>query len=146
MDRIDGSQAQTPAPRDAQPLAPKERIRSVLQGQNIAVLCTQGEAQPYGSLVFYAFAPDLGSMAFATPRASWKYEQLCACQNVALLIDTRTRFPKICRRSRPSPQRGRSPSCVQDKSLRPGPTPSPGGIRRPGPLRAPIQAPYSVWM
>ncbi|MCK7494095.1 MAG: hypothetical protein MZW92_24830 [Comamonadaceae bacterium] len=34
-------------------------IRRLLDGQLYGVLCTQGQGQPYGSLVAYAMTPDL---------------------------------------------------------------------------------------
>ena len=36
------------------------RIRRLTSGQPYAVLCTQGEGQPYGSLVAFAFSDEVG--------------------------------------------------------------------------------------
>ena len=71
----------------------REHVRALLDGQPFAVLCTQGEGQPYGSVVAYAAGLDLCSVAFATPRATRKYFLLCACPSVALVVDSRSSFP-----------------------------------------------------
>ena len=68
-------------------------IRKLVEGQPYAVLCTQGQGQPYGSLVAYAVTPDLAFAVFATPRATRKFRLLSECDRVALLIDNRSRFP-----------------------------------------------------
>jgi nitroimidazol reductase NimA-like FMN-containing flavoprotein (pyridoxamine 5'-phosphate oxidase superfamily) len=68
----------------------EERIAELLQGQPFAVLCTYGEGQPYGSVVAYAFSPDLKTLVFATPMDTRKYRQLCECDRVALVIDSRS--------------------------------------------------------
>ena len=69
------------------------RIRRLVHGQPFAVLCTQGEGQPYGSLVAYAMPDDLSFAIFATPRATRKFRLLSQCEHVALLIDNRPEFP-----------------------------------------------------
>lgn len=79
-------------PGDREP-ATRERIRALLNEQPFAVLCTQGGGQPYGSVVAYATGPDLCSVTFATSRATRKYRLLCECESVALVIDSRSRFP-----------------------------------------------------
>ena len=77
------------------PRAPetRERVQALLCGQPFAVLCTQGEGQPYGSVVAYAAGPDLCSVTFATPRATRKYHLLYECPSVALVIDSRSSCP-----------------------------------------------------
>lgn len=69
----------------------KGRIQHLLGEQAYAVLCTQGEGQPYGSLVAFATTDDLASMVFATPRATRKYRLLSHCDHVALVVDSRSR-------------------------------------------------------
>ncbi|MDO8834221.1 MAG: pyridoxamine 5'-phosphate oxidase family protein, partial [Vicinamibacterales bacterium] len=54
-------------------------IRRLLDGQRYGVLCTQGQGQPYGSLVAYATTPDLDSAVFATQKATRKYRLLSEC-------------------------------------------------------------------
>lgn len=66
-----------------------ERIRKLLTGQPYAVLCTQSQSQPYGSLVAFAAGDDLKTLVFSTPVATRKYRLLTECDHVALLIDSR---------------------------------------------------------
>jgi uncharacterized protein YhbP (UPF0306 family) len=70
-----------------------ESIQALVQREPFAVLCTQVDGQPYGSLVGFAFSEDLGSFVFATPKATRKYRLLSECDHVALLVDNRSRFP-----------------------------------------------------
>ena len=79
--------------QDAEPRVVREHIRALLDGQPFAVLCTQGDGQPYGSLIAYAPSDDLQAIAFATPVATRKYRLLCDCQKVALVIDSRSQYP-----------------------------------------------------
>ena len=67
----------------------RERIERLAIGQPYAVLCTQGEGQPYGALVAFAFTDDLKQVVFATPKATRKYRTLSQCDHVALVIDNR---------------------------------------------------------
>ena len=67
----------------------RERIRALLDEQPFAVLCTQGDGQPYGSVIAYAYSNDLRSVAFCTPVATRKYRLLAECKNVALVVDSR---------------------------------------------------------
>jgi len=68
-------------------------IRRLVAGEAYAVLCTQGERQPYGSIVAYAFGDDLSSGTFATPITTRKFRLLVECPQVALVVDNRARFP-----------------------------------------------------
>ena len=70
-----------------------ECIRDLVAGQPFAVLCTQGEGQPYGSVVAFAFDPDLKSFVFATPTATRKYRLLSGNDRVALVVDNRGLHP-----------------------------------------------------
>jgi hypothetical protein len=70
-----------------------ERIRHLAEGEPYAVLATQGDGQPYASIVALAMAPDFRSAVFATPMATRKYRLLTACDRVALLIDNRCGHP-----------------------------------------------------
>jgi nitroimidazol reductase NimA-like FMN-containing flavoprotein (pyridoxamine 5'-phosphate oxidase superfamily) len=67
----------------------RDRIRRLVSQQSFCVLCTQGESQPYGSLIAYAFTDDLKQFFFTTPMATRKYKLLSECQHVALVIDSR---------------------------------------------------------
>ena len=67
----------------------RDRIRRLVSQQSFCVLCTQGENQPYGSLIAYAFSDDLKQLFFTTPVATRKYKLLSECPQVALVIDSR---------------------------------------------------------
>jgi nitroimidazol reductase NimA-like FMN-containing flavoprotein (pyridoxamine 5'-phosphate oxidase superfamily) len=71
-----------------------ECIHGLVAEEPFAVLCTQGEGQPYGSVVAFAFDHDLKSFVFATPRATRKFRLLSQCDRVALVVDNRGRFPE----------------------------------------------------
>jgi uncharacterized protein YhbP (UPF0306 family) len=71
----------------------RERIRRLVTDQPYGVLCTQGDGQPYGSMIAFAFAEDLTSFVFATPSATRKYKLLCECSHVALVVDNRSLHP-----------------------------------------------------
>jgi nitroimidazol reductase NimA-like FMN-containing flavoprotein (pyridoxamine 5'-phosphate oxidase superfamily) len=68
-----------------------DQIAQLVQDQPYAILCTQGQGQPYGSLVAFAVTEDLSSAVFATPVSTRKYRLLCDCDHVALVIDSRSR-------------------------------------------------------
>jgi nitroimidazol reductase NimA-like FMN-containing flavoprotein (pyridoxamine 5'-phosphate oxidase superfamily) len=70
-----------------------ECIRRLIEEEPFAVLCTQGGGQPYGSIVAFAFSPDLETLVFATPRATRKFRLLSECDRVALVVDNRDKFP-----------------------------------------------------
>ena len=72
----------------------ESRVRRLVEDQPFAVLCTQGQGQPYGSLVAYAMTDDLASAVFATPKATRKFRLLSQCDHVALLIDNRPHAPR----------------------------------------------------
>lgn len=86
--RLDGAVS---PPRAAEPL--RERIARLVSSQPYGVLCTQGEGQPYGSLVAFAISSDLATAVFATPIATRKYRLLSECKRVALLVDNRPDHP-----------------------------------------------------
>ncbi|MGB5438284.1 MAG: pyridoxamine 5'-phosphate oxidase family protein [Gammaproteobacteria bacterium] len=69
--------------------AVREQIRALIDSQPYAVLCVQGEGQPYGALVAFAFSDDLRHAIFVTPIATRKYRLLSECDHVALVIDNR---------------------------------------------------------
>jgi nitroimidazol reductase NimA-like FMN-containing flavoprotein (pyridoxamine 5'-phosphate oxidase superfamily) len=67
-----------------------ERIRQLVERERFAVLATQGEGQPYASLIAFALSEDLSAAVFATPKDTRKYRLLMKCDRVALLVDTRS--------------------------------------------------------
>lgn len=79
----------TPAPSGDTPL--RGRIESLVLGQPYAVLSTQGEGQPYASLIAVRFREDLREVVFATPRTTRKYRLLAENPRMALLVDDRSR-------------------------------------------------------
>jgi len=79
--------------QNAQDPTVRERISRLLNEQPFAVLCTQGGGQPYGSLVAYAISQDLKATTFATPVATRKFRLLSECDRVALVVDSRAKFP-----------------------------------------------------
>jgi len=65
------------------------QIRKLVDSQSFCILSTQGNNQPYGSLVAYAFTEDLKKFFFKTHVATRKYKLLQECPQVALVIDSR---------------------------------------------------------
>ncbi len=65
-------------------------IKQILDSQKLAVLATQEDGRPYGSLVAFAATEDMKNLLFATTRATRKYANLVRNRSVALVIDTRT--------------------------------------------------------
>jgi nitroimidazol reductase NimA-like FMN-containing flavoprotein (pyridoxamine 5'-phosphate oxidase superfamily) len=65
-------------------------IKKVLASQRFAVLATQADGQPYGNLIAFAAADDLGSLLFVTNRNTRKYLNVRVNKRVAVLIDSRT--------------------------------------------------------
>ncbi len=64
--------------------------KDVLSTQRFCVLATQGQGQPYGSLVAFAESDDLKRLVFATHRDSRKFSNLITDPRVALVIDSRS--------------------------------------------------------
>lgn len=77
----------------------REQIGALLEGQPFGVLCTQGDGQPYGSVVAYAYADGLDALAFATPEQTFKCRLLDACDRVAVVIDSRSDYPNDAKRA-----------------------------------------------
>ena len=70
-----------------------ERIRRLARQQRYGVLCTQSNGHPYGSLIAFAFTPDLRYAVFGTPQATRKYRLLTECHHVAVVMNNRDEFP-----------------------------------------------------
>ena len=88
-----GSEFDTPLFPETSDQTAVEQIRALVAEEPFAVLCTQGDGQPYGSVVAFAFARDLRSFVFATPKATRKFRLLSDCDRVALVVDNRGKFP-----------------------------------------------------
>ena len=95
MDSYDDPAPGKPNDGEPDPHEPdtRQRIQALLNEQPFAVLCTQGGGQPYGSVIAYAVGPQLCALTFATPKATRKYRLLCECESVALVVDSRSKFP-----------------------------------------------------
>jgi hypothetical protein len=65
-------------------------VKDVLAAQKFCVLATQGQGQPYGSLVAFAETDDLKQLVFATNRGTRKFSNLMSEPRVALVIDSRS--------------------------------------------------------
>lgn len=64
-------------------------LHGLLADQGLAVLGTEGDGQPYTSLVAIAAEAEGREIYFATPAATTKYRNLRANERVSLLIDNR---------------------------------------------------------
>jgi nitroimidazol reductase NimA-like FMN-containing flavoprotein (pyridoxamine 5'-phosphate oxidase superfamily) len=65
-------------------------LRELFSSQPLAVLATQGEGQPYTSLVAFAATDDLKHLLFATTRSTRKYANLSGESRVSMLVDNRS--------------------------------------------------------
>ena len=68
-----------------------KKIIKLVNEQSFFVLCMQGDGQPYGSLIAYAFKNDLKNFFFATSKNTRKYKLLSKYSKVAVVIDSRCR-------------------------------------------------------
>ena len=65
-------------------------VAELLDSQQLAVLATSQQGQPYTSLVAFAYSADLRRLTFATTRATRKFANLLAEPRVSMLIDNRS--------------------------------------------------------
>jgi uncharacterized protein YhbP (UPF0306 family) len=84
-----GSEFHAPLVQESSDRTVADKIHALVAEQPFAVLCTQGDGQPYGSVVAFAFGQDLKTFVFATPRATRKFRLLSDCDRVALVVDNR---------------------------------------------------------
>jgi nitroimidazol reductase NimA-like FMN-containing flavoprotein (pyridoxamine 5'-phosphate oxidase superfamily) len=84
----------TPGDTDLVRRSVRDRIRKLLASQRFAILCTQGQAQPYASIVGFTASDDLKYIYFPTPKTTRKYRLLTRCSKVAIQADNRSHFPK----------------------------------------------------
>jgi nitroimidazol reductase NimA-like FMN-containing flavoprotein (pyridoxamine 5'-phosphate oxidase superfamily) len=68
----------------------RQTLKEVLATQRFCVLATQGQGQPYGSLVAFTETDDLKQLIFATSRDTRKFSNLVSEPRVALVIDSRS--------------------------------------------------------
>jgi heme iron utilization protein len=73
------------------------KIRSALENlfksQNLAVLATHNQGQPYTSLVAFAGSEDLKALYFVTGQATRKFANLMDDPRAAMMIDNRSNAP-----------------------------------------------------
>lgn len=71
----------------------RSTLRQLFETQQLGVLATEGQGQPYTSLVAFMATDDLKHLNFATSRATRKFANLTANNRVAMLIDNRSNEP-----------------------------------------------------
>lgn len=64
-------------------------IKTLVQQSPYAILCSQINGQPYGSLLAFSASDDLSSIYFTTPKSTRKYSILSSEDRVSFLIDNR---------------------------------------------------------
>lgn len=64
-----------------------DQISTLFDSQQLAVLSTQIDGQPYASLVAFAASDNLESILFLTPDTTRKYYNLISNSKVALLVN-----------------------------------------------------------
>jgi nitroimidazol reductase NimA-like FMN-containing flavoprotein (pyridoxamine 5'-phosphate oxidase superfamily) len=65
-------------------------LRELFASQNLAVLATHSQQQPYASLVAYVASEDLRNLYFVTPKSTRKFANLMSDGRVAVLINNST--------------------------------------------------------
>jgi nitroimidazol reductase NimA-like FMN-containing flavoprotein (pyridoxamine 5'-phosphate oxidase superfamily) len=68
----------------------QKKIARLLDSQQLAVLSTQRDGQPYSSLMAFAFTPELANIVVATGKSTRKHQNLIQESRVSLLIDNRS--------------------------------------------------------
>ncbi len=71
----------------------EQQIRQLCQEQSFAVLATQGDGQPYTSLIAFAANEDLTELVFCTPVQTRKFHLLQQNTQVSVMIDNRANQP-----------------------------------------------------
>jgi nitroimidazol reductase NimA-like FMN-containing flavoprotein (pyridoxamine 5'-phosphate oxidase superfamily) len=66
----------------------RQDLKELLLSQNLAVLSTHQDGQPYASLVAFVAAEDLKNLFFVTPKTTRKFSNLSADCRVAMLINS----------------------------------------------------------
>ena len=67
-----------------------QSLRELFEAQKLAVLSTQGNGQPYASLVAFWASSDLKFICFGTPKTTRKFANLAADPRVAVLVNSST--------------------------------------------------------
>ena len=71
----------------------EQQIRQLCQEQSFAVLATQGDGQPYTSLIAFATNEALSELVFCTPVQTRKFHLLQRNTQVSVMIDNRSNQP-----------------------------------------------------
>ena len=66
----------------------RQNLKELLSSQNLAVLSTHQEGQPYASLVAFVATEDLRYIFFVTPKTTRKFDNLSSDSRVAMLINS----------------------------------------------------------
>jgi nitroimidazol reductase NimA-like FMN-containing flavoprotein (pyridoxamine 5'-phosphate oxidase superfamily) len=66
----------------------RQELKELLLSQNLAVLSTHQDGQPYASLVAFVAAEDLKHLFFVTPKTTRKFANLSVDCRVAMLINS----------------------------------------------------------
>jgi uncharacterized protein YhbP (UPF0306 family) len=66
----------------------QRHLRDLFGSQNLAVLSTHQDGQPYASLVAFVATEDLKHIFFVTPKTTRKFANLSADCRVALLVNS----------------------------------------------------------
>lgn len=65
-------------------------ISALLESQQLAVLSTQRDGQPYSSLMAFAYSADLQNIVVATGKSTRKHQNIVHDSRVSLLVDNRS--------------------------------------------------------
>jgi len=71
----------------------RQEVKRLCASQQLCVLATQSEGQPYSNLVAFAETDELRSLIFVTNRNTRKYTNAISNDKVAMMIDSRTNQP-----------------------------------------------------
>lgn len=71
-----------------------EKIKTIVQENDICVLATAGANDPHTSLMAYACSTDCTEIYMVTPVKTLKYRNLTVNARVSLLVDTRGKEPR----------------------------------------------------
>ena len=66
----------------------RRSLEGLFESQNLAILATHQDGQPYASLVAFAASEDLKYIFFATPTTTRKFSNLSSDSRVALLVNS----------------------------------------------------------
>jgi nitroimidazol reductase NimA-like FMN-containing flavoprotein (pyridoxamine 5'-phosphate oxidase superfamily) len=71
----------------------RNALQNLLATQNLAVLATHGDGQPYTSLVAFASSDDLKELYFVTAASTRKFANLETHPRAAMMMDNRSNSP-----------------------------------------------------